>query len=97
MGFYLKDPGARIDYTVDWAAGYLAGDTIATSTWTVAPEEPDGIAVAEATQGAGQAAGRAAATLTGGIAGHVYRVTNRVVLTSGRSEERTLVIRVDER
>ena len=93
MGFYLKDPGARIDYTVDWAAGYLAGDTIATSTWTVAPEEPDGIAVAETAQAAGQAA----ATLTGGIAGHVYRVTNRVVLTSGRSEERTLTIRVDER
>lgn len=93
MGFYLKDPGARIDYTVDWAAGYLAGDTIATSTWTVAPEELDGIAVAETAQ----AAGRAAATLTGGIAGHVYRVTNRVVLTSGRSEERTLAIRVDER
>ncbi|BBE32905.1 hypothetical protein [Sphingosinicella microcystinivorans] len=93
MGFYLKDPGARIDYTVDWAAGYLAGDTIAASVWIVAPEEPGGIAV----DGAASEAGRASATLQGGIPGHVYRVTNRVTLTSGRIEERALSIRVDER
>lgn len=93
MGFYLKDPGARIDYTVDWAAGYLAGDTIAASAWIVAPEEAGGIAVAGMTS----EPARALATLEGGVPGHVYRVTNRVTLTSGRIEERTLSIRVDER
>lgn len=93
MGFYLKDPGARIDYTVDWAAGYLAGDTIAASAWIVAPEEAGGIAV----DGTTSEAARASATLAGGVPGHVYRVTNRVTLASGRIEERTLSIRVDER
>lgn len=93
MGFYLKDPGARIDYTVDWAAGYLAGDTIAASAWIVVPEEAGGIAV----DGTTSEAARASATLEGGVPGHVYRVTNRVTLTSGRIEERTLSIRVDER
>ena len=93
MGFYLKDPGARIDYTVDWAAGYLAGDTIAASTWIVVPEEPDGITV----EGTANEDARASATLGGGVRGHVYRVTNRVTLTSGRIEERTLSIRVDDR
>ncbi len=93
MGFYLKDPGARIDYTVDWAAGYLAGDTITASAWAIAPEETGGIIVA-ATLSEGA---RASATLEGGVRGHVYRVTNQVTLASGRIEERTLCVRVDER
>lgn len=93
MGFYLKDPGARIDYTVDWAAGYLAGDTITASEWIVVPDEAGGIAVA----GTASESVRASATLEGGVPGHIYRVTNRVTLTSGRIEERTLAIRVDER
>ena len=93
MGVYLKDPGASIDYAVDWGAGYLAGDSIAGSEWTVEPAEAGGIEVAAT---AAEAA-RTSAQLTGGIAGHVYRVSNRVTLSGGRIDERSLTIRVDER
>ncbi|MEE4350418.1 MAG: hypothetical protein V2J26_09335 [Pacificimonas sp.] len=40
---------------------------------------------------------RCAATLAGGLRGHVYRVTNRVTFTDGRTDERSLSIRVDDR
>jgi hypothetical protein len=93
MGFYLKDPGASIDYAVDWGAGYLAGETIAESLWSVEPEEAGGLTVTSSVR----EATRTAAQLTGGIAGHVYRVANRVTLSSGRSDERSLTIRADER
>lgn len=93
MGFYLKDPGASIDYAVDWGAGYLAGDTIAESSWAVSPVEAGGVFVTSAVR----ESSRTAATLSDGIAGHVYRVSNRVVLLSGRIEERSLSIRVEKR
>lgn len=93
MGFYLKAPAASIDYAVDWGAGYLAGETLAASSWHILPEETGGLSVAaESLDGA-----RAAATLSGGIAGHVYRVTNRATFSDGREDERSIAVRVDAR
>jgi hypothetical protein len=36
-------------------------------------------------------------TLAGGIAGHVYRVTNRVTMSDGQIDERSMTMRVEER
>ena len=92
MAFYLKDPQSRVDYAIDWG-GYLDGQGIAASAWAVAPAEDGGIAV----DAASFDLQRAAATLTGGKAGHVYSVTNRVTLTDGRIDERSILLRVEER
>lgn len=93
MAIFVKDPGASIDYAVDWSAGYLAGQVINTSQWSAVPVEVGGVVVA-----AGSAMpGKTQATISGGIAGHVYRVTNLVGFSDGRSDERTLVVRVEER
>ena len=93
MSLFLKDPGASLDWTVDWASGYLDGQTITDSQWSALPDENGGIAIAATmTQPT-----RTAATLTGGMPGHVYRVSNRVTLSDGRIDERTLTIRVEER
>lgn len=93
MSYYLKDPGAAIDYRIDWSAGYLAGQTIAESRWSVTPAEEGGLLASSGEEGPGQTT----ATLSGGVAGHVYRVTNRIMLTDGRADERTLTLRVEER
>ncbi|HEY0115706.1 MAG TPA: hypothetical protein VGB54_08295 [Allosphingosinicella sp.] len=93
MSFYLKDPQSRIDYAVDWGAHYLDGQNVAASAWTVTPAEVGGIAV----DAAGFDLVRTAATLTGGIAGHVYSVTNRVTLSDGRVDERSITLRVEQR
>lgn len=93
MSLYLKDPDARIDYAIDWGPAYLDGQVIAASAWAVTPDEEGGVAVDVASHDFT----RTAVTLTGGVAGHVYRIGNRVTLSDGRSDERSLTLRVEER
>lgn len=93
MSFRLKDPGAILDYSVDWGAEYLNGDVIVASTFEVSPVEPGGVAVTASSFGATLAL----VTVGGGIAGHQYRLVNHVVLQSGIEDERTIVLRVEQR
>ncbi len=92
MSYYLKDPHSRVDYAIDWL-GYLDGQTVAASQWTVTPTEVGGIAVDEASFDLA----RTAARLSGGIAGHVYSVSNGVTLSDGSREERSICLRVEQR
>lgn len=92
MSFYLKDPQARVDYAIDWSS-YLDGQTIAASAWAVTPDEAGGIAV----ETESFALNRSAARLSGGVAGHVYRIGNRVTLSDGAIDERSITLRVEER
>ncbi|WP_432768330.1 MAG: hypothetical protein HEQ22_13010 [Sphingopyxis sp.] len=93
MTLAVKDPGARIDYEFDWGDAYLAGQAIVASAWSVAPDEADGVTVAAASHDLT----KAVATLAGGIAGHAYRVTNRVTMSDGQIDERSLTVRVEDR
>ncbi len=90
---FLKDPDATIDYAVDWDAGYLAGQAITVSDWAVEPAGAGAPRVLVAVIDGG----RTVATIAGGSAGSVYRITNRVTFSDGRSDERTLTLRVDQR
>lgn len=93
MPTYLKTPDSVIDYSIDWAAGYLDSQTITTSSWSVVPKEAGGIAIlAQA-----QTTTRATATLNGGVAGHLYQIANHVVLSDGRTDTRSIAIRVEPR
>ena len=40
---------------------------------------------------------RTVATLAGGVAGHVYRISNRVTMSDGQVDERSMTLRVEER
>lgn len=92
MTIHLKDPQSVIDYLIDWGAG-LAGRGVVESDWTVAPAEPGGLIVSDdAVDGA-----VTRATIGGGIAGHVYRATCRVVLSDDRIDERSITLRVEDR
>ena len=94
MTFLLKDPGAVLDYSIDWGADYLGDtDTLAESSWSVLPDEDGGVVVA------GSDLGERISTVTvgSGVAGHVYRVVNRVVTQAGRVDERSIVLRVEKR
>lgn len=92
MSYYLKDPGARVDYAIDWAP-YLVGQSVLASEWQVSPVEAGGIAVEEASF----AAARTAARLGGGLVGRSYRISNRVTLSDGSVDERSITLRVEER
>lgn len=93
MSLLLKDPDAVLDYLVDWGAEYLDADSLAESAWSVEPDEAGGVSVAshrfdERT---------ATVTAAGGIAGRVYRLVNHVTLASGRTDCRSVTLRVEKR
>jgi hypothetical protein len=85
---FVKDPDAVLDYAVDWAA-WLGTDTIATSTWTV----PTGLTKTTDTK----TATLATVWLSGGTDGSDYQVANKIVTAGGRTDERTLTIKVRQR
>ena len=93
MTFLLKDPGAVLDYLIDWGAEYLSGDMLAASEWSVVPDETDGVSIAGSSFDATTSTVKAA----GGVAGSIYRLVNRVTLQSGRVDERSITLRVEER
>ena len=84
MSLVCKGPEKRLDYQVDWGAA------LADSRWDVEPAEPGGVALASAAR----AGAVALATLEGGVAGSLYRVTNRVRTAAGEEKQRSLLVRV---
>ena len=93
MTMVVKDPGTRIDFEFDWAAAYPGGQAVVASDWTVEPVEDGGVTVV----GAAHDLMEVTVTLAGGVAGHVYRVTNRVTMSDGQIDERSMTMRVEER
>jgi hypothetical protein len=86
-----KDPNAALDYTIDWS-DWLGADTIAASTWTVAT--PAG-GLVSATPAITPTTART--WLSGGTAGQVVRVTNRITTALGRIDDRSFNVRLVER
>lgn len=91
MSVYLKDPAASLDYTIDWGAGYLGLERIAGSSWSIEPAGELSVVSSSANETT------TSVTLSGGIAGTVYRVTNHVTLTDAREDERAITLRVEQR
>lgn len=93
MAIFVKDPAATIDYAIDWSAGYLVGQTITSSLWRVVPEGAGSVVV----EADAIAAGGTVATLSGGQPGCLYHITNSVIFSDSRADERMLVLRVEDR
>ena len=93
MTLLLKHPAAALDYAVDWGAEYLAGDILSASTWQVVPVEIGGVSVTDSSFDQRVAK----VTAAGGVPGHLYQLTNHVVLASGLSDSRSIVLRVEKR
>lgn len=87
MSDFTKDPDAVLDYALDWAA-WLAGDTIATASWTA-----DGVTVDSQTN----TTTVATVWLSGGTVGTPAAATCRITTASGRTEDRTLTFTIEER
>ena len=83
-----KDPNAVIDYWIDWSKWLRGNDTVLTSEWIV----PAGI-----TQDS-EANDTTTTTiwLSGGTAGSTYSLTNRITTAQGRTQDKTITIRVRE-
>ena len=90
MSVFLKDPSAEVDFSVDWSDWLGASESITGASWSVTPT---GLSL-----GAESAAGAVRGVMTsGGALGSVYRLTNRIVTDQGRTEDRSVTIKVEER
>jgi hypothetical protein len=87
---FTKDPDAILDYSVDWSA-WLGGDQIASSEWLL----EQGALIEKVTDTS--TATKATVWLRGGQAGTTYLVTNRIVTTGGRTDDRTISVKVEDR
>ena len=93
VGTETKDPDAVTDYKFDWsrwlAETTSSSDTISSSSWTA----DTGLTIDS------DANDTTSATVwvSGGTAGTAYRLTNQIVTTGGRTEDRTLTVVCRER
>jgi len=86
---HKKDPDAVLDWVWDWNEWLDEGETITTSTFVVTV----GLTVDSETN----TTKTATVWLSGGTAGQVYQVTNRITTSGGRTDDRSITIRVTER
>ena len=81
MKTFNKDPSAVLDFSIDWSGWLASGDSISTSTWSVATGITDD-------GGSTNVAGVTTVWLSGGTAGSAYDVTNTIVTADGRTRLR---------
>jgi hypothetical protein len=97
MSVYVKDPDADIDYTVDWGDGYLnessPAETITLSTWHVAASGSPALTIDFETN----TDTTATVWVSGGEVSKLYRIVNTITTTEGRTDERSIILRVENR
>jgi hypothetical protein len=89
-----KDPNAIIDYDIDWNPvvegrnPYLQDDeTISTSTWLITEGDDGALILSSASILDGT---RTKVFTSGGTVGAIYRITNRIVTSLGRTDDRSI-------
>jgi len=94
---YLKDPDAVLDYVFDWSDWLATGETIAVDSETgeklITITADTGITVDSSTK----SGGKVTVWLSGGTAGINYKVACKITTSAGRTDERTIWIKVVER
>lgn len=96
---FKKDPDARLDYVIDWAAALQDAngdqvDFIVGSAWAV--DDP-ALTIESSPFAPSFTATTTTVWLSGGVAGTDYAVTNRITTDDGRIDDRTIRIKVQER
>ena len=90
MKGFVKDPNAILDYSLDWAP-WLDGDTLTSSTWVV--DSPlsvvSGSEVFDNTT--------TSLFISGGVQGTSYTITNSITTAGGRTDDRSLELRIRNR
>lgn len=92
---FIKDPDAILDYAVSWAS-WLAevSDTLATSAWLVitAATIPPLLIDSDVSNTT-----IATVWLSGGKSGTKYALRNRVTTANGRTDDRTIYVKVKDK
>lgn len=89
---FIHDPQAKLDYSVDWTAWLAPGDAIDTSVWAVTPLGPTLSANSVDVDGK-----IATIWFTGGTTGEKFVLTNHIITTDGREDDRSITIKLTQR
>ena len=93
---FTQDPQAKLDYALDWRQ-WLGSDHIASFTFAVNPVVPlTGLTVASS-PAPDEEGGVVTFWLQGGAEEEVYEVTCRIVTEGGRTDDRTIGIKIKQR
>lgn len=92
MTVFAKDPASSVDYSFDWAGWLTSGEQITAATWSVDPVSDTAPQLGTSID-TGSVRG---IYVSGGVAGHRYRLSCRVETDAGRVAERSLTLRVME-
>lgn len=91
MSSYVQDPDETLDYSINWAAALVDGESIDTSTWTV---ETGDVEIGSGPYDPTRDETSTTVWLSGGTIGGESKVTNRITTDSNpaRILERSLYI-----
>jgi len=93
--FIDKDTEAVLDYSVDWSNWMPAGDSVNTSTFTVTAISGDTDALT--VNSSAISTNVCTAVLSGGTAGNIYTVNNKIVTNNSITERRHFRVSVKAR
>ena len=100
MKSFTKDPSATLDYQFDWRAK-THGVEGAESDWLATSETISSYSVKVQNgitlDSDNESGGAVTVWISGGTAGRDYAVRCRITTSSGRTDDRTLIIRVRNR
>jgi hypothetical protein len=89
---FVKDPAAVLDYAVSWIkelTGVSPQDEISSSSWAK-DNSSDAIVIdGDSVNGSNL---KASVTLSGGVAGETYTLTNTIITAAARTDERSIKI-----
>ncbi len=98
--YLLIDPQETLDYTFDWGPfmdeSGSPSDTILSSAWAITPANA-GSPSEPVLSGDTKTADTTTTLVANCAVGQVYRLTNTVVTAQGRTAERTLTLRCEQR
>lgn len=88
MKVFIKDPDAVLDYTIDWS-DWLGTDTISTSTWTLDTGITEDSSANTTTT--------TTIVVSGGSVKTSYKAVNHIVTAAGLEDDRTIIIKIEEK
>lgn len=89
-----KDPGATLDYLMDWSAWLAAGETIQGTPVVTADT---GLDVNPGGRSTSVAAGKVTFWLGGGLNNKAYAVACQITTSQGRTDQRSFQLVVSDR
>jgi hypothetical protein len=93
MATFTHDPDADLDYGYDWSSWLDTGETLLNSVWTVTYGTADEVTLHDDTHDDTTTT----VWVDGGTLGRHYKITNHVVTSAGRADDRSHTIKVRDR